>query len=200
MRDISDEIPVILASGSPRRKELLEQIGISFVVDVSHAQETVCSEDPGKIVEDLAQIKAMDVSSRRADGAVIGADTIVWCCGQVLGKPRDRADARHMIQMLQGRSHSVFTGVSVRCMSGGRLVWSSVFHRETVVHVHSMTDDEIERYLDSGEPWDKAGAYGIQGSFAAYVDGIEGDYLNVVGLPVSALYQELKRMKRELER
>lgn len=189
---------IILASGSPRRRELLEQVQIPFEVHVSEAEETVTQTDPGRIVEELSLKKAGAVAAELGQGIILGADTIVWQDGEVLGKPKDRGDARRMIRELQGRSHSVFTGVTIiRKGVPGKKDRILSFHRETVVFVHAMEEDEIEAYLETGEAFDKAGAYGIQGAFAAYVDKIEGDYHTVVGLPVSAVYQALRELERD---
>ncbi len=192
---------IILASGSPRRRELLTLIGVPFKVIKSDAPEIITKTDPGEIVMELSMQKALDVYNKITEGSpiVLGADTIVCLDGKVLGKPADREDAKRMIRALQGRTHSVFTGVTLLGNinnAGENGIKKETFFRETKVMVHSMSDEEIEGYLDTGEPYDKAGAYGIQGAFAAYVDGIEGDYTNVVGLPVSAVYQALKKLCR----
>ncbi len=189
---------IILASGSPRRKELLSLIGVPFKVIKSDVEEETTQTDPGLIVEELSGQKAEDVASRIEEGTVLGADTIVWAEGEVMGKPKDEEDARRMLKILSGKAHSVFTGVTLihkYQLNGEPQMHGLAFHRETKVHVHEMTDAEIDAYIASGEPFDKAGAYGIQGSFMAYVDGIEGDYQTVVGLPVSAVYQALKQLQ-----
>ncbi len=188
---------IILASGSPRRKQLLEQIGVPIRVVVSGVEESVTETEPDKIVEELSFQKADSVAQEIPDGIVLGADTIVWAEGHALGKPADREDGARMIGMLQGNEHSVFTGVTLIRREGGETKAKRSFARETVVHVHEMTEAEIDAYLNTGDPFDKAGGYGIQGPFAAYVDGIEGDYTNVVGLPVSAVWQELKKLMQE---
>lgn len=179
---------IVLGSGSPRRKELLEQVGIEFEICRAAGEETITSADPVEAVKELARQKALEVSEKCGGEIIIGADTVVAAEGQILGKPEDRADAVRMLRMLQGKEHQVITGVAVILKKTGKTV---NFAEMTNVHVCSMTDAQIERYVDTGEPMDKAGAYGIQGRFAAYVSGIEGDYNNVVGLPVSRLYQEL---------
>lgn len=179
---------IVLGSGSPRRKELLEQVGIEFEICRAAGKETITSADPVEAVKELARQKALEVSEKCGGEIIIGADTVVAAEGQILGKPEDRADAVRMLRMLQGKEHQVITGVAVILKKTGKTV---NFAEVTNVHVCSMTDAQIERYVDTGEPMDKAGAYGIQGRFAAYVSGIEGDYNNVVGLPVSRLYQEL---------
>lgn len=183
---------IILASASPRRRELLEQIGLDFEVIPSRCEETVTKEQPGAIVEELSWQKAADVAKEIKNGIVIGSDTIVWQDGCMMGKPKDREHARSMLRQIQGTTHSVFTGVTVIWKENGQ-ERIETFFEETKVSVYPMTEEEIERYIESGEPMDKAGAYGIQGAFAAYIKGIEGDYHSVVGLPVGALWQTLKK-------
>ena len=184
---------IILASGSPRRRELLEQIRIPFRVVKSDAKEIITNTEPAEVVLELSAQKAEAVAASVETGIVLGADTIVAIDGEILGKPADREQARGMLRQLQGRSHSVFTGVTLICRDG-KTTGTCSFFRETKVHIHSMGEKEIEDYLDTGDAFDKAGSYGIQGPFAAYVDGIEGDYNNVVGLPVSAVNQALKEI------
>ncbi len=193
---------IILASGSPRRRELLSQIGLDFCVVTSNAEETTDKNTPEEMVLELSKKKAEAVAGLNAavqDCAaaalgdddkyvIIGADTIVYAGGKVLGKPKDREDAFLMLKRLSGKSHSVFTGVTLICGKE-----SVSFYEETKVFVYDMTDDEIWAYIDTGEPMDKAGGYGIQGAFAAFVSGIEGDYNSVVGLPVGRLYQEMRK-------
>lgn len=183
---------IILASASPRRRELLEQIGLEFEVIPSHAKEIITKELPGEVVEELSLQKAQDVAGQLTDGIIIGSDTIVWQNGRIMGKPRDRAQAYEMLRSLQGNVHSVFTGVTVIVKKNTGREQRHTFHCETKVHICPMTDDEINTYIETGEPMDKAGAYGIQGRFAAWVEAIEGDYNTVVGLPVCALWQVLK--------
>jgi septum formation protein len=183
---------LILASGSPRRKELLERIGLEFEVIPSGAEEVITKQNPSEVVEELSLQKASDIAAQIPEGIILGADTVVCQDGQIMGKPKDRRDAGEMLQKLQGRSHQVFTGVTVLVKTSEELC-QHTFSCETKVHVYPMTDQEIEKYLDTGEPMDKAGAYGIQGRFSAWVESIEGDYNNVVGLPVSALWQVLKQ-------
>lgn len=188
---------LILASGSPRRKELLEQIGLEFEIITSNADENTDAVKPDDLVCDLSRLKAMAVFEQMSkkqenkDYAVIGADTIVYFDSSVYGKPVDEHMAYDMIKSLSGNIHQVYTGVTVVC-SDGRIV---SFAEKTDVEICSMSEDEIWTYIRSGDPFDKAGAYGIQGSFAAFVKGIRGDYNNVVGLPVSRLYHELKNME-----
>ena len=187
---------IILASGSPRRKELLNQIGIEFEVITSTCEENARAELPGELVKILSMTKAADVAGKIEkeaddDVLIIGADTVVVCNGEILGKPKNEQDAFDMLKKLQGKTHSVFTGVTLISLRYGKELFHS-FDAETKVKVSLMNDDEIRNYISSGEPMDKAGAYGIQGVFAKYIEGIEGDYYNVVGLPISRLYQELK--------
>lgn len=201
---------IILGSASPRRRELLAQIGVEFEVRVSNKEEIYTSDIPEEIVKELALMKAenvaLEMEEENADGAadrrlrdtvVIGADTIVVLDDKILGKPADEKDAARMLRNLQGRCHEVYTGVAViDCDSSGEK--NTVVHAVgTKVYVNPMTEEEIGDYIATGEPMDKAGAYGIQGRFAAYIDRIEGDYYNVVGLPVSYVYGEL--MKAETE-
>ena len=196
---------IILASASPRRRELLEQIGLSFEVMTSHVEEKISSARPDRVVEELSCQKAKAVAEKLscpevkavAGGAVlvIGADTVVALDGAILGKPSDPGDAFGMLERLQGREHEVYTGVTLLYRAAGASEWTAKsFHERTGVHFHPMTEAEISEYVDTGDPLDKAGAYGIQGFCARYISGIEGDYNNVVGLPVGRLYQEIKEL------
>ncbi len=181
---------IILASASPRRKELFHQVGLDALVEPSHVEEKITSIEPDQAVMELSRQKAEDVAAFHEGEpvVVIGADTVVAVDGQILGKPRDREDAIRMIGLLAGGQHQVYTGVTiVSCMSGRQ----KTFAEKTDVHVYPMTRAQIEAYVSTGEPLDKAGAYGIQGMFAAYIKGISGDYNNVVGLPVGRVCQEL---------
>ena len=171
---------IILASASPRRRELLAQIGLDFTVLPASGEEKLTKQIPSEIVEELSSQKAEAVAEQIPDGIIIGADTVVCQDGEIMGKPKDEADALRMLRQLQGEMHSVFTGVTLIVKENGSVISKQTFSQETRV------------YLYAGEPMDKAGAYGIQGRFAAYVEGIEGDYNNVVGLPVSAVWQEIK--------
>ncbi len=188
---------VVLASSSPRRKELLDQIGIAYDIKVSNVDETVTSKVPYEVVQELSARKAQAVwdelteEERETYGCVIGADTVVACDGEILGKPRDAEDAKRMLKMLQGREHEVFTGVTL-VVPVLKTPLKRTFFEATVVKFYPMTDLEIETYVITGDPLDKAGAYGIQGFCARYIQGIEGDYNNVVGLPVGRLYQEMR--------
>ena len=211
---------LILASASPRRKQLLELTGFPFEVIVSEAREDTKEKEPGRIVEELSYLKAEAVARKpqgsRKDAIVLGADTIVWQDGKVMGKPKNEQQAREMISGIQGAQHSVFTGVTligqaklneteifremsfggtdqIRRTQEGLLAVS--FHCETRVRVRPMDEAEISRYIATGEPFDKAGGYGIQGPFAVFVEGIFGDYHNVVGLPVAEVYRHLKELR-----
>ena len=184
---------LILASGSPRRRELLGILNIPFSVVVSDADETV--------PETLdAATQAVQVSCRKAQAVkadpsrvVIAADTVVVCDGVVLGKPKDEADAKRMLQMLSGRSHQVITGLCVSC-GNKQLTAAEV----TEVRFRPLSDRDIDRYIRTKDPMDKAGAYGIQSGAAVFVEGICGDYFNVVGLPLCRLEQMLRRVAPQL--
>jgi len=188
---IQTTIPVILASSSPRRRELLQGLGIPFTVLSSDVDESTSPElTPQEIVESLAQRKAREVAKNVSDGLVIGADTIVVLDGNVLGKPRDEADAFQMLQSLQGREHTVYSGVAIVDVKAGR---EEVAHRSTKVRIRSLTEHEIKAYITTKEPMDKAGSYAIQGIGATIVDSIEGDYFTVVGLPLNLMADMLSR-------
>lgn len=192
---------VILASGSPRRKELLTKITEQFEVIVSECDETLSgTETPAEAVCTLSARKAMAVAAllqkREPDQEfmVIGSDTVVSLSGKILGKPRDEEDAVRMLSELSGCTHEVFTGVTVYLVDAVGIREHTCFSERTQVHVHQLSADEILAYVKSGEPMDKAGAYGIQGLASKFIDGISGDYFNVVGLPVARLYQEIKEL------
>lgn len=183
---------IILASASPRRSELLQQAGIRFSVAVSETDEQIDETNPVRVVEQLALRKAEAVAALMEEEAVvIGADTVVCIGERILGKPRDRQEAAAMLQELQGRTHQVYTGVAV-IVKTTEAQEVHVFSEQTAVTMYPMTDQEIAGYIDTGEPLDKAGAYGIQGRAAVYIKAIAGDYNNVVGLPLARLYQEIK--------
>lgn len=189
---------IYLASASPRRKELLRQVGISFKTMPSAVEEKSRKTEPNEIVEELSYLKAVDVCGRlsgegKEDFIVIGADTVVSCWGEILGKPADREDAVRMLEKLQGSSHQVYTGVTLAWKYKDMSAMYAVFSECTDVTMYSMTSEDIRKYVESGEPMDKAGAYAIQGFCAAYIQGICGDYNNVVGLPVGRVCQELKK-------
>lgn len=191
---------IILASGSPRRRELLAGLGLDYTVLVSGVEEHVTRQDPGGVVEELSAQKAYDVLQHllaEASGQgteellVIGADTIVAVDGQILGKPTNMRHAAEMLGWLSGRRHQVYTGVTLYHRLEGE-THRHTFYECTQVEFYPMTEEEIGWYISTGEPMDKAGAYGIQGQGSRFIRAIEGDYSNVVGLPVARLYQELK--------
>lgn len=187
---------IILASASPRRKELLSQIGIVYEVIPSNTEEIITSTVPCEIVMELAKQKAEDVASKvKAPGKIIlGADTIVAFGDKVMGKPSDKEEAFTMISMLENDTHQVYTGVSLSYLNTNGQICSHVFYEKTDVFVYPMSKEEIFSYIETGDCMDKAGSYGIQGAFAAFIKGIKGDYNNVVGLPVGRVYQELKNI------
>lgn len=181
---------IILASKSPRRKELLSFITTDFAVKSADVDETLPQGiTPDKAVEYLSKIKAEPFKNE--NDIVIGADTVVALDGKILGKPRDDADAFATLKMLSGREHSVFTGVSV--IKGEKI---EIFSVQTKVKMFELTDEEIEEYIATDEPFDKAGSYGIQGKGSLLVEKIDGDYFNVVGLPISRLNRVLKLFNR----
>ncbi len=180
---------VILASASPRRKEILAKTGIDFEVQVSDCDENIDEKEPDKLVMKLSELKARDVASKNPDAIIIGSDTVVAHKGHLMGKPADRAEAISMIKSFAGDIHQVYTGVTIIIPNEKTYTYNVC----TDVHVLPMTDEEIERYVDTGEPMDKAGAYAIQGLFAPFISKIDGDYYNVVGLPISSVYAILKK-------
>lgn len=189
---------LILASGSERRRELLSMCGYEYEIVVSNADEHIAADDPAEYVRALAVRKAAEVFERltgaggRFGGrgeelAVLGADTVVWLDGRIIGKPKDEADAVHILTLLSGRTHRVFTGVAVVTAAGCETEVS-----ETEVTFEELTGEEIEKYVQSGEPMDKAGAYGIQGPFGMFVKEVRGNYFTVIGLPLPTAYRLLK--------
>lgn len=187
---------IILASASPRRKELLAKAGISFTVIPAAGEEKRTSENPGEAVQQLARDKAEWVAQSLAEceegTLVIGSDTIVVFENRILGKPKDRRDAAETLEKLQGNTHQVYTGVTVLERKAGKWV-EHTFFESTDVTFYPVSREEIQDYIATGEPMDKAGSYGIQGLFSIYVKGICGDYNNVVGLPVARLFHEMKK-------
>ncbi|KYG32309.1 Maf family protein [Alkalihalobacillus trypoxylicola] len=180
-------IPFILASSSPRRKQLLEQMRVSFETLVSDVEEELARPlPPDELVLELASQKATAVLNKRPDSIVLGADTIVSYEQEVLGKPRNKKEAIQMLKLLSGQSHDVFTGVSIRSKHK-----QITFFQKTTVTFYPLTDDEIENYVKSGEPFDKAGSYAIQGLGAYFVKEIRGDYFTIVGLPVAKTIRAL---------
>ena len=193
MKNIED-YRMILASASPRRRELLSQIGIEHEVIPSNKDEILPKMHPAKAAEALSRGKALDVAKDIDDKAVIiGADTVVAYAGEILGKPKNEEDAFRMLNMLQGEEHEVYTGVTFVVKENGREYIES-FCESTKVMMYPASEEEIWAYIATGQPMDKAGAYGIQGRAAAFVKKIEGDYNNVVGLPIARLYQILKNL------
>ena len=193
---------IVLASASPRRRELMEQFcGKDLVILPAKGEEIVPhNAGPGETVEALARGKAREVAARLRAGAagsgedlVIGADTIVWHEGRIFGKPHSREEAAAMLRSLSGRTHEVYTGISLIC---GDLELTE--HEKTAVTFRTMTEKEIMNYIDTGEPMDKAGAYGAQGLGALFVSRIEGDFFNVMGLPLCRLGLMLKKTGVEL--
>ena len=187
---------IILASASPRRKELLAKAGISFTVIPAAGEEKRTSEDPGEAVQQLARDKAEWVAQSLAEceegTLVIGSDTIVVFENRILGKPKDCRDAAETLEKLQGNTHQVYTGVTVLERKAGKWM-EHTFFESTDVTFYPVSREEIQDYIATGEPMDKAGSYGIQGLFGIYVKGICGDYNNVVGLPVARLFHEMKK-------
>lgn len=190
---------IVLASASPRRAELLKNIGLEFSITPDDSEEiSTPGLDPAETVKELARNKASNVAERiRNSGGlggeealVIGADTVVVLSGEILGKPKDEADAERTLRRLSGNRHEVYTGVSVIDTFSGREVCD---HEATVVEFRDISDEEIAAYIRTGEPMDKAGAYGIQNLGALFVKRIEGDYFNVVGLPLCKLGMILKK-------
>lgn len=182
---------IVLASASPRRRELLAQIGLEFEVIPGQGEEIITRTEPKDIVMELAETKAKEIYNGTKDIVVIGADTIVVHNGHIMGKPADKADAEAMLTELCGDTHQVYTGVAFLWQEDGKDL-KHTFYACTDVSVYPADVEEIRAYIETGEPMDKAGAYGIQGRFAAWIQGIQGDYSNVVGLPVGRVYQELK--------
>lgn len=196
---------IVLASSSPRRKELLEKIGLEFDICPSNKEEIVTSTVPSEVCVELSRQKALDVAASikmynethpeitsPQDIMVIGADTIVYCDGQILGKPADENDAKRMIRMLSDNTHEVYTGVTIVLIYKDGRAGEYSFYESTKVTCYPITDRDIDLYTASGEPMDKAGAYGIQGEFIKHIKKIDGEYDNVMGLPVARLYQEIK--------
>ena len=201
---------IILASASPRRKELLEQIGLEFEIIPAKGEEVITKTAPHEVVMELSRQKALEVAgmvrqfakenteiSEPQDMLVIGADTVVAAFNeaeemQILGKPKDEADSYRMLSMLSGKVHSVYTGVTFVFLDKSGRAGVHSFYEKTDVYMKTLSDLEMKRYIATGEPSDKAGAYGIQGKCAIYIEKIDGDYNNVVGLPIARIYSELQ--------
>ena len=199
--ELSDKIramALILASASSRRQELLRNAGIAFTVQPTNIPEVLGDgECPRVSAERLAREKALAIFHQQANAFVLGADTIVIIDEQILGKPRDRDDAARMLRILSGRTHQVTTGVCLvgpqtRVGSGALASFEDVRSETTLVNMSTLTDDDIRSYIATGEPIDKAGAYAIQGIASRWIPRIEGDYFNVVGLPVSLVYRMIR--------
>lgn len=194
---ITKDIPIILASASPRRAELLTQAGFTFTVVPSTVKETITEASPDKIVEDLAFQKADNVYQQirkdytGKDFCIIGADTIVYYDHEILGKPEDEQEAFDMLKLLSDRTHQVFTGIAIILKTQGEKQTHLLYER-TDVTFYPISDYELKDYIATGDSMDKAGAYGIQGPFAVHIKEIHGDYNNVVGLPIAKLYQTLR--------
>jgi len=192
---------IVLASASPRRKELLTQVGFEFDIITSDCEEITTKTKPSEVVEELSYLKAADVADKLDKQSeqllIIGSDTVVALDDIIMGKPKNEEDAFRMLKALQGREHSVITGVTMIFTEPGREDKTIVFSKETKVWFYSMNDDEIRAYIDTKEPMDKAGAYAIQGLCAAYIERIEGDYNTVVGLPVADICKVLREYKED---
>lgn len=189
---------IILASASPRRRELMAMAGYEFEVQVSHKEEVYEATEPGEIVKELALLKARDIADQNDSKniIVIGADTVVAHNGKILGKPQSEQDAFDMIKGYQGDKHQVYTGVAILDYDedgNERVVNRAV---KTDVYVNAMTDKEVWNYIHNDNVMDKAGAYGIQSGFAIHIEKIEGDYFNVVGLPISYVYEVMKMLMK----
>lgn len=210
---------IILASGSPRRRELMKLTGFPYAVVKSTFEEKTEALTPDEVVQSLSEGKALNVLNRypewcrileqpeafvngmdepdesgSEDYVILGADSVVAAEGRILGKPRDEEDAERMLSSLSGKTHSVFTGVTLLQCRENEILKSQTFCEETKVHFRDLSTEEIREYIRTGEPMDKAGSYGIQGRGGLFVTGISGDYNNVVGLPVTEVYLRLKRM------
>ena len=185
---------IILASSSPRRRELLEKAGVHFQVMPSQEEEHIEKKEPAQIVENLSWQKAASVASKTGqDVIVIGSDTLVAYEGRVLGKPRDAEEAVETLKLLQGNTHQVYTGVTVIVRDKEEEI-TKTFSRRTDVTFYPVDEKEIREYVATGDPMDKAGSYDIRGDFSVYIKEIYGDYNNVVGLPVSMLFWEMKQL------
>ncbi len=184
---------IILASGSPRRRELLSKITDKFMIEISDLEEITTKTKAEEIVLELSLLKANDIANKYINNCiVIGADTMVSLHDKVLGKPKDRQDAFRMLRAMSNEKHQVYTGVTIIIKDEEGHSKTISFVERSDVYVNDLSDNEIEEYLNTGEPFDKAGAYGIQGKFGIHIGRIEGDYYNIVGFPVARIYKELK--------
>lgn len=193
---INDKCPkLILASGSPRRAEILNSVGWKFTKDSADIDETeMPDEKPEDYVRRLAREKAEAVAAKYSDAIVLGADTTVVIDNQIIGKPVDLEEARRMIKMLSGNWHEVLTGVALVQVTNYELQITNVVIQKTRVKFVEMSDEEIEFLVQFGEPLDKAGAYAVQAQAALFIEKIEGDYWNVVGLPINLVYESFKKI------
>ena len=202
-----EKYKIVLASASPRRKELMELAGFDFEIWPSDKDEVITEKVPERVCTQLSKMKALDVASQirtynanhpdittEQDILVIGADTIVAIGNTILGKPVDEEEAKSMLGSLSGNTHSVFTGVTFVFMSRDGRVGEYTFSDETKVMFYELSEAEIAEYVATGDPLDKAGAYGIQTKSAMFVKGIEGDFYNVMGLPIAKLVHELNNL------
>jgi septum formation protein len=198
---------IILASGSPRRREIMEIMGIPYQVMSSEVEEVVTETVPEEMVQALAQLKTSDIYTRlsarnelRDNLIIIGADTMVFYKGHALGKPKNEEEAVRTLQMLSGNEHEVYTGVSIIIRKQDGKEENLSFAVCTKVIIQPMTTEQIRDYVATGEPMDKAGAYGIQGKFGIYIKEISGDYYNVVGFPIAKIYETLLRYGIDLKK
>lgn len=192
--EFNDHSQLILASASPRRRELVRLLGIPYRIIPAVGEEQAVSALPWETVELLSAQKAAEVGRKYPGCLALGADTVVAFGNEIFGKPADEDDAYRMLRLLQGNVHQVYTGVTLFQAGPEGREEVHTFHEKTDVEVYPMSDREIWAYIRTGEPMDKAGAYGIQGSFSLHVKEIRGDYQNVVGLPVSKIYDEMKKL------
>lgn len=211
MRKKINQNKVILASASPRRREILEQVGIKCDIITSSIEEKVTQSEPNKVVLELSMQKADDVYRKvlndrlekevldNKEYIIIAADTVVAVDNKIMGKPANIEEAYDMISLIQGRKHNVLTGVTIIVCDGINNSRRFSFYESTEVEIYDMDEDDINKYIETSEPYDKAGAYAIQGLFAKYVKKINGDYYNVVGLPISRIIREIKGFSIEME-
>jgi len=185
---------LILASQSPRRKELLSHLGLPFEIKPATKDEISDKTDPGEKAIELAVQKAEEVSEHYRDGSVcvIGADTLVWLNGEYFEKPKDRGDAKRILSTLSDNTHIVCTGVCILLLENGVITKRDEFFVQTKVSFEKITETLLEKYLDCDEPYDKAGAYGIQGAALSFISKIDGSYSNVVGFPLAEVYSRLQ--------
>ncbi len=197
------DFKLVLASNSPRRKELLKNAGFAFDVIPSDTDEKSTCKNNASLVKDLARGKAMNVANRikgdnkykKGEVIVLGSDTIVAFDGEVLGKPKNKKDAEKMLKELSGNKHYVYTGVCLIRLFDGKIIEKTIFNTKTAVYMYPLTASEIKDYIATEEPMDKAGAYAIQGLFAKHVRKIDGDYNTVVGLPIGEVYRAINELR-----